>query len=202
MLAVLLLAQWGGLGVDGQRAARRRPAVRERRGPRGGAAGAGRAPGRRRVPEPPRTPRPPPGRDDRVLRQQQGHRHRGVALGAATRAGGAGRGARAVRRRSHDLPRARRQCEPRRRQTRPRRFSAAPPGTVRGRLRVTEQGEAINANYGLRAIALRTLEQAVGAIALATALPAPAEPRAPRWQQRDGRDRRVEPCGLPRPRVR
>jgi len=58
---------------------------------------------------------------------------------------------------------------------------SAPPGTVRGRLRVTEQGEAINANYGLRAIALRTLEQAVGAIALATALPAPREDRAPRW---------------------
>jgi phosphoenolpyruvate carboxylase len=58
---------------------------------------------------------------------------------------------------------------------------AAPPGTVRGRLRVTEQGEAINANYGLRAIAMRTLEQAVGAVALATALPAPREDRAPRW---------------------
>ena len=58
---------------------------------------------------------------------------------------------------------------------------AAPPGTVRGRLRVTEQGEAINANYGLRTIALRTLEQAVGAVALATALPARTEPRAPHW---------------------
>ena len=58
---------------------------------------------------------------------------------------------------------------------------AMPPGTVRGRLRVTEQGEAINANYGLRTIALRTLEQAVGAVALATALPARTEPRASRW---------------------
>src|SRR4029077_15501544 len=37
------------------------------------------------------------------------------------------------------------------------------------------------ANYGLRAIALRTLEQAVGAVALATALPAPREDRAPHW---------------------
>ena len=58
---------------------------------------------------------------------------------------------------------------------------SAPPGTVRGRLRVTEQGEAINASYGLRTIALRTLEQAVGAVALATALPAPSEARAPHW---------------------
>jgi phosphoenolpyruvate carboxylase len=57
----------------------------------------------------------------------------------------------------------------------------APPGTVRGHLRVTEQGEVISANYGLRGIALRTLEQAVGAAALATALPPPADDRAPRW---------------------
>ncbi len=62
-----------------------------------------------------------------------------------------------------------------------RAILSSPPGTVRGRLRVTEQGEAINANYGLRAIALRTLEQAVGAIALATALPAPVDARAARW---------------------
>ena len=47
----------------------------------------------------------------------------------------------------------------------------APPGTVRGAVRVTEQGEVISANYGLRGIALRTLEQAVGAVALASAVP-------------------------------
>ena len=47
----------------------------------------------------------------------------------------------------------------------------APPGTVKGRLRVTEQGEIINEKYGLRGIALRTLEQITGAVALATALP-------------------------------
>jgi phosphoenolpyruvate carboxylase len=58
---------------------------------------------------------------------------------------------------------------------------AAPAGTVRGRLRMTEQGEAINARYGLRGIAMRTLEQAVGAVALATALPRPVEPREARW---------------------
>ncbi|MEM8681825.1 MAG: phosphoenolpyruvate carboxylase [Pseudomonadota bacterium] len=47
----------------------------------------------------------------------------------------------------------------------------APPGTVNGKLRVTEQGEIINEKYGLRGIALRTLEQAIGSVALATALP-------------------------------
>ena len=47
----------------------------------------------------------------------------------------------------------------------------APPGTVNGHLRVTEQGEIINEKYGLRGIALRTLEQMAGSVALATALP-------------------------------
>ena len=47
----------------------------------------------------------------------------------------------------------------------------APPGTVNGRLRVTEQGEIINEKYGLRGIALRTLEQVLGSLALATAMP-------------------------------
>ncbi|HKA58471.1 MAG TPA: phosphoenolpyruvate carboxylase, partial [Gemmatimonadales bacterium] len=54
---------------------------------------------------------------------------------------------------------------------------SAPRGSVRGRLRVTEQGEAINAKYGLRGIAMRTLEQTVGAVILASALPRPKEPR-------------------------
>jgi phosphoenolpyruvate carboxylase len=58
---------------------------------------------------------------------------------------------------------------------------AAPPGAVRGRLRVTEQGEAINTKYGLRGIAMRTLEQSVSAVALATALPQTRDPREPRW---------------------
>lgn len=58
---------------------------------------------------------------------------------------------------------------------------AAPPGTVNGRLRVTEQGEIINEKYGLRGIALRTLEQATGAVALATALPQHRGSDAPEW---------------------
>lgn len=58
---------------------------------------------------------------------------------------------------------------------------AAPPGTVNGHLRVTEQGEIINEKYGLRGIALRTLEQATGAVALATALPEHRGADAPAW---------------------
>jgi phosphoenolpyruvate carboxylase len=45
---------------------------------------------------------------------------------------------------------------------------AAPRGAVRGRLRVTEQGEIINAKYGLRGIAIRTLEQAASSVTEAT----------------------------------
>jgi phosphoenolpyruvate carboxylase len=57
----------------------------------------------------------------------------------------------------------------------------APPGTVNGRLRVTEQGEIINEKYGLRGIALRTLEQAVGSVALATAMPEHRGNDMPHW---------------------
>ncbi|MDP7660224.1 MAG: phosphoenolpyruvate carboxylase [Gammaproteobacteria bacterium] len=48
---------------------------------------------------------------------------------------------------------------------------ASPPGTVRGRLRATEQGELVNAKYGARGIALRTLEQTMNSVAIATAMP-------------------------------
>ncbi len=58
---------------------------------------------------------------------------------------------------------------------------SAPAGSVRGRFRMTEQGEAINAKYGLRGIAMRTLEQTVSAVALATALPRVADARETDW---------------------
>ncbi|MGI9272330.1 MAG: phosphoenolpyruvate carboxylase [Woeseiaceae bacterium] len=57
----------------------------------------------------------------------------------------------------------------------------APPGTVNGHLRVTEQGEIINEKYGLRGIALRTLEQVTGSVALATALPTHRGNDMPVW---------------------
>lgn len=58
---------------------------------------------------------------------------------------------------------------------------AAPPGTLNATLRVTEQGEIINAKYGLRGIALRTFEQMAGAVLLAELLPAPSHESEPRW---------------------
>lgn len=42
-----------------------------------------------------------------------------------------------------------------------------PPETINGGLRLTEQGEGINQNYGLGPIALRTLERAFGSLSLA-----------------------------------
>jgi phosphoenolpyruvate carboxylase len=57
----------------------------------------------------------------------------------------------------------------------------APAGTVNGHLRVTEQGEIINEKYGLRGIALRTLEQTTGSVALATALPRHRGSDMPEW---------------------
>jgi len=56
-----------------------------------------------------------------------------------------------------------------------------PPGTLRGRLRVTEQGESINERYGQRAIALRSFEQTVNAVAMAGAAGPRAEDLEPRW---------------------
>ncbi len=45
---------------------------------------------------------------------------------------------------------------------------ASPPGSVAGRLRMTEQGEVIHRKYALRAIAGRHLEQTAGAVIKAT----------------------------------
>ncbi|MGD8688582.1 MAG: phosphoenolpyruvate carboxylase, partial [Gammaproteobacteria bacterium] len=60
---------------------------------------------------------------------------------------------------------------------------AAPAGAVAGRLRVTEQGEMINAKYGLRGIAMRSLEQMTGAVMMATALPPRENARAEQWRR-------------------
>jgi phosphoenolpyruvate carboxylase len=46
---------------------------------------------------------------------------------------------------------------------------SSPPGAVHGRLCATEQGEVVNNNYGLRPIAMRTFEQAINAVLLASA---------------------------------
>ncbi|MCM2337029.1 MAG: phosphoenolpyruvate carboxylase, partial [Pseudomonas sp.] len=59
---------------------------------------------------------------------------------------------------------------------------AAPRGSVDGSLRLTEQGEVIHRKYGIRAIALRNLEQATGAVLRASLRPRPPEPREDGWR--------------------
>ncbi len=63
-----------------------------------------------------------------------------------------------------------------------RAIIAAPRGSVDGRMRVTEQGEVIHRKYGIRALALRNLEQMTGAVLRASLRPRPAEPRARAWR--------------------
>jgi phosphoenolpyruvate carboxylase len=60
---------------------------------------------------------------------------------------------------------------------------AAPRGSIAGQLRLTEQGEVIHRSYGLRAIALRNLEQMGGAVLRATLRPRPPEPREAIWRE-------------------
>jgi phosphoenolpyruvate carboxylase len=60
---------------------------------------------------------------------------------------------------------------------------AAPRGSVDGNLRMTEQGEVIHRKYGIRALALRNLEQTVGAVLRASLRPHDSEPREARWRQ-------------------
>ncbi|HRD72174.1 MAG TPA: phosphoenolpyruvate carboxylase [Aquimonas sp.] len=64
-----------------------------------------------------------------------------------------------------------------------RAIIAAPRGSVDGYLRLTEQGEVIHRRYGIRALALRNLEQATGAVLRATARPRPPEPREAAWRK-------------------
>ncbi|WP_313915057.1 phosphoenolpyruvate carboxylase [Tahibacter sp.] len=63
---------------------------------------------------------------------------------------------------------------------------AAPRGSVDGYLRLTEQGEVIHRKYGIRALALRNLEQTTGAVLRASLRPRPAEPREERWREMVG----------------
>jgi phosphoenolpyruvate carboxylase len=58
---------------------------------------------------------------------------------------------------------------------------ADPCGALRGRLRVTEQGEIVHAKYGLRGIAERTLELTAGAVLETSALCSPRSQPAPEW---------------------
>lgn len=60
---------------------------------------------------------------------------------------------------------------------------SSPRGSVAGVLRVTEQGEVIHRKYGIRALALRNLEQTVSAVLRASLRPRAEEPREPRWRE-------------------
>ena len=64
-----------------------------------------------------------------------------------------------------------------------RAVDASPRGSVDGRLRVTEQGEAIHRKFGIRALALRSLEQTTGAVLASSIRPRPPEPREARWAE-------------------
>lgn len=59
---------------------------------------------------------------------------------------------------------------------------SSPRGSVAGNLRVTEQGEVIHRKYGIRALALRSFEQMVGATLRASLRPRTAEPREAHWR--------------------
>ena len=63
-----------------------------------------------------------------------------------------------------------------------RALEAAPRGSVDGRLRVTEQGEVIHRKYGIRALALRSLEQMTGAVLQSSLRPRAPEPREEGWR--------------------
>ena len=60
---------------------------------------------------------------------------------------------------------------------------AAPPGSVDGTLRATEQGEVIHRKYGIRALAIRNLEQATAAVLQATLRPRALAPREGQWRE-------------------
>jgi phosphoenolpyruvate carboxylase len=64
-----------------------------------------------------------------------------------------------------------------------RAIIAAPRGSVNGSMRVTEQGEVIHRKYGIRALALRNLEQTTGAVLRATLRPRPRDAREEQWKE-------------------
>ncbi len=61
---------------------------------------------------------------------------------------------------------------------------SSPRGAVAGVLRVTEQGEVIHRKYGIRALALRNMEQTVGAVLRASLRPREEDAREAQWRER------------------
>src|SRR5215475_12490345 len=96
---------------------------------------------------------------DRILGQQQGRRLPVGELDALPRAGVDRARVRGPSGGAHHLPRA------------GRAIRAQPAGTVRGRFRVTEQGETIASRYADAELARRHLHQIVSAVLLTSASP-------------------------------
>ena len=70
---------------------------------------------------------------------------------------------------SRAVPRPRRQRRRAAAAASSRSCKAAPAGAINGVLRIREQGATVKQGYGLRPIAMRTLERAFNALSLATA---------------------------------
>lgn len=60
-------------------------------------------------------------------------------------------------------------------------IQSQPPGSVQGRLRITEQGEMVQAKFGIPAVTLRQLEVYTTAVAQATLVP-PSDAQHPEWR--------------------
>ncbi len=126
------------------------------------------AAGRPAVPPPSRGARPPPVRTDRLLGQQQGGRSRAPRRFTIYQAqrelaqvlGSAGEQPVLFHARGGSMARGGGRIEA--------IVRAAPAGAVDGVLRIREQGETVKQGYGLRPIAMRTLERAFNALSLTT----------------------------------
>ena len=163
-----------------------------------------RAPARSRLSRAPARPRRPPGGDARLLRLEQGIGLPRRGLDAPPRAGRAGRGGRASAGVELTLFHGRGGAIGRGGGPANRAILGSAPGSVAGRLKLTEQGEVIAANYADPAIARRHLEQLTGAVLdrldrRSTTPPRRRPARRRADPRRAGRDR---PGGLSRARPR
>ena len=124
--------------------------------------------------------RRPPGSHDRLFRFRQGRRYPVRRVGLVSGAGRTGRDICQTPYRPDLVPRSRRHRGARRRPGPPGHPFAAARGSVNGSMRVTEQGEVVQAKYGLPGMAEETLQIYIGAVLEASLSPPPAPSTA--WQ--------------------